>query len=224
VDGAWVDTDGSAPYNGWANGLTAGTHALTAVAFGNGLSTTSSVVNVVVNIPVNIAPLAAIVTPENNSSRDECGEVSLTVTAYDPDGTVTNVAYYLNTSLLLGSRTGPPYLLATGLPVGTNNLTAVAADNLGARGTSAVVRVVFTPIPTNAMSANLPAAGQLKLCFRGLVNSNYVFESTTNLADTSAWKPFSTNTAPAGASGLITMFEPFPSPQPVKFYRAHRQP
>jgi len=220
LDALLIGTATSAPYNAEAEKVAAGTHSLTAVALGNGLSTTSSVVHVIVtNTPVNVA----IRTPSDNTITSECAEVLLSATADVAGGSVTNVAYYLNTTLWLASRTQAPYLLVATLPAGTNYLTAVATDNLGRSASSAVVRVVFKATPTNTISANLLASGELRLCFRGLVNSTYVFESTSNLSP-QTWTPFSTNTATAAQSGLISLLQVILPPNSTKFYRARRQP
>jgi hypothetical protein len=218
-----VGTATTPPYEVTLAGLTAGNYSIKAVALGAGLSTTSSVVNVVVTSSSNAAPSVAMVTPANNSVQDECGEILLTAAANDGDGSVTNIAYYLNDTTLLDTRPTSPYLLAATLPLGTNNLTAVATDNLGARATSSVVRAIFTPVPANALSANLLSAGPLKLCFRGLAGSNYVFEYSTNLGNASGWVPFATNLAPAGQSGLISVSGPMQALAPEKYFRVRRQ-
>ena len=220
MDALLVGTDTTAPYNTEAENVAAGTHRLTAVAFGNGLSTTSAVVNVIVtNGPLSVA----IRTPGDNTLTGECAEVLVSATAESGSGSVTNVAYYLNSTLWLASRTQPPYLLVATLPAGTNYLTAVATDSLGASATSEVVRVVFTPTPSNTMSANLLVSGELRLCFRGLVNTTYVFESTSSLSHPT-WAPFATNTATAGQSGLISLLQVIRPPSAATFYRARRQP
>ena len=131
-------------------------------------------------------PTVAIITPDNTASC-ECAEVTLTANASKPQGSITNVQFYLNTSTLLASLTNAPYSLMASLPLGTNAVTAVATDNFGLSSTSAVVHIVITATPTNQVSANLWASTELELCFRGVVNGNYVFESTTNLSLPSAW-------------------------------------
>ncbi|MCX6921774.1 MAG: Ig-like domain-containing protein, partial [Verrucomicrobia bacterium] len=166
LDAVLVGTANTAPYNADVRNVGAGNHALTAVAVGNGLSTTSAVVHVIVT---SVPPNVAVRTPGDNSIYNECAEVQVTATADAPGGSVTNVAYYLSTTGWLASRTQSPYLLLASLPVGTNYLTAVATDNIGASATSAVVRVVFKATPTNTMSANLLVSGELRLCFRGLI-------------------------------------------------------
>jgi hypothetical protein len=166
-------------------------------------------------------PTVAIITPDNTVSC-ECAEVTLTANASKPQGSITNVLFYLNTSTLLASLTNAPYSLVASLPLGTNAVTAVATDNFGLSSTSAVVHIVITATPTNQVTANLWAATELKLCFRGVVNSNYVFESTTNLSLPSAWTPFATNTA--DASGLVSQLETIHQPDVPTFYRVRHQP
>ena len=166
-------------------------------------------------------PTVAIITPDNTVSC-ECAEVTLTANASKPQGSITNVQFYLNTSTLLASLTNAPYSLVASLPLGTNAVTAVAADNFGLSSTSAVVHIVITATPTNQVSANLWASTELELCFRGVVNGNYVFESTTNLSLPSAWTPFATNTA--DASGLASRLETIHQPTVPTFYRVRHQP
>jgi hypothetical protein len=166
-------------------------------------------------------PTVAIITPDNTVSC-ECAEVTLTANASKPQGSITNVFFYLNTSTLLASLTNAPYSLVASLPLGTNAVTAVATDNVGLSSTSAVVHIVITATPTNQVTANLWASTELKLCFRGVVNSNYVFESTTNLSLPSAWTPFATNTA--DASGLVSQLETIHQSNVPTFYRVRHQP
>ena len=166
-------------------------------------------------------PTVAIITPDNTVSC-ECAEVTLTANASKPQGSITNVFFYLNTSTLLASLTNAPYSLVASLPLGTNAVTAVATDNFGLSSTSAVVHIVITATPTNQVSANLWASTELELCFRGVVNGNYVFESTTNLSLPSAWTPFATNTA--DASGLVSQLETIHQSNVPTFYRVRHQP
>jgi hypothetical protein len=166
-------------------------------------------------------PTVAIITPDNTVSC-ECAAVTLKANASKPQGSITNVLFYLNTATLLASLTNAPYSLVASLPLGTNAVTAVATDNFGLSSTSAVVHIVITATPTNQVTANLWASTELELCFRGVVNGNYVFESTTNLSLPSAWTPFATNTA--DASGLASRLETIHQPTVPTFYRVRHQP
>jgi hypothetical protein len=209
------------PYTLTLYNVSPGTHELMAVAYGSGLCTTSSVVRITVG---NLPPTVAIVSPAQNTLKNECADLLLAAVANSAYGSVTNVAYYLNGSTLLGSVTHPPYLLVVSLPTGANNLTAVATDDSGSNSTSAPVRVVFTITPSNAMCASLLTSGQVKLCFRGLANRSYVFEAAPSLSAPSWWIPFATNQAPANQNGLLDALAPFPPQGLEQFYRARLLP
>jgi hypothetical protein len=222
LDGVWFGQDKTGvPYSANIDAIPAGIHAFTVVAIGSGLSTTSSVVHIVVT---DVPPTVAIVTPGPNTAKNECADWLLKSEATSGSGSVTNLAYYLNTTTLLGSATQPPYPLAISLPAGAYNLTAVASDDLGINSTSAPVRVVVVPTPTNALCANLLSSGQVRFCFRGLVSSNYVFEHSYTLGESAVWTPFFTNRAPSSDNGLINVTGPYYPQYPEKYYRARRVP
>lgn len=128
-------------------GLASGSHALTAVATDNlGASTTSAVVNVTVSA-TNVPPSVTITNPVNNAVFGNTDSITVQTAATDSDGTVTNVQLF-NGATLLRNFNSAPYnfsgtTLAGSFVLGTNTLTAVATDNLGAKSTSAPVRVII---------------------------------------------------------------------------------
>jgi glucose/arabinose dehydrogenase len=134
------------PYTITAN-LAVGSHALTAVATDNlGLSTTSTVVNVTVSV-ANVPPSVTLTNPADSSVFGNTDRVTIGASASDTDGTVTNVQL-LNGTVVLRSFSAAPYTFnATGiagnLALGTNTLTAVATDNLGASATSGPIHVIL---------------------------------------------------------------------------------
>jgi len=120
--------------------LATGGHALTAVATDNfGLSATSAVVNVTVNVG-NLPPSVSLTNPVENATLSSSANVNLQVSATDSDGSVTNVQFF-NGVVSLGNDATSPYSLSVRLPLGSHTLTAVASDNLGATATSAPVHV-----------------------------------------------------------------------------------
>jgi glucose/arabinose dehydrogenase len=144
----------SSPYSVSAS-LAVGAHALTAVATDDGgLSTTSSVVNITVNVP--IIPLGIVITnPPDNSTNGNTDTITIQSAVSGSGGSVTNVQYFDGTNSL-GNRTTSPYNFSTTLPLGLHLLTALASDNLGATATSAPVHVAiarYTPPITNGNSA-----------------------------------------------------------------------
>jgi glucose/arabinose dehydrogenase len=143
------------PYTIVAN-LAVGPHGLTAVAKDNlGLSATSGVVNVTVGAG-NTLPSVTITNPADGAVFGNTTSVSVGASATDSDGSVTNVKIF-NGAALLRNISAPPFTfsgtaLAGSFALGTNTVTAVATDNLGATATSAPVHVViarYLPAITN---------------------------------------------------------------------------
>jgi glucose/arabinose dehydrogenase/plastocyanin len=143
--------------------LGAGVHPLTAVATDNlGLSATSSVVSVTVS-SANSPPSVIITNPPDDSVFGNTDSVSVRGAGTDSDGTVTNIQVFNGNVLLRTFATNSFSFNATAiagnLALGTNTLLAVATDNLGAKGTSAPVRVVIArylpPIPTSTVAISL---------------------------------------------------------------------
>lgn len=67
----------------------------------------------------------------------------IVATVTDPDGSVTNVAFF-DGGTLLGSTNDAPYTITAGLALGAHALTVVATDNLGLSATSTVVNVTVS--------------------------------------------------------------------------------
>lgn len=156
-DGATsLGNDNTSPYSVAAS-LAAGSHALTAIATDNlGLASTSSVVNITVNVP-NAPPSVTITNPADNAAFGNTDNISVQSAATDADGSVTNVQYFDGTNSL-GNRVTSPYSVSTKLTLGLHTLIAVASDNLGAKATSAVVHVNiarYLPALTNGEIAVL---------------------------------------------------------------------
>lgn len=145
----------STPYT-ITTSLASGSHALTAVATDDvGASTTSSIVNITVSA-ANVPPSVSITNPIDNAIFGNTDTIAVQTSASDSDGTVTNVQLFNGTNLL-HSFSNAPYnfsgtALAGSFALGTNTLTAVATDNLGAQTTSSPVHVIvgrYTPEVTN---------------------------------------------------------------------------
>src|ERR1035437_8408539 len=127
--------------------LNTGLHVLTAVATDNlGLSTTSTVVNVTVNVG-NTPPSVTITNPADNAIFGNTDMVTVQTSASDTDGTVTNVQLFDGAVLLRSFASGPYNFVGTAIAgnfaLGTNTLTALVTDNLGMMTTSAPVHVII---------------------------------------------------------------------------------
>ena len=102
--------------------------------------------NVTVNA-VNVPPSVTITNPADNAVFGNTDSVTVGTSASDSDGSVTNVQLFNGAVLLRSFSTGPYNFSGTALAgnfaLGTNTLTAVATDNLGATATSAPVHVII---------------------------------------------------------------------------------
>ncbi|MBI5386507.1 MAG: Ig-like domain-containing protein [Verrucomicrobia bacterium] len=214
------------PYVVSLDSLPAGAYVLTAVATGNGLSSTSAPVVVVVTNPaVGVLSVALTAPADNTTVFDCCGTVIAAIAA-NSGGTVSAVEFFNHGTNLLATFSAPPYRLTLAtFGLATNKLTAVASDGLGHSVTSAVVTVrVVGLVATNRLAIVSTSTNTVGLCFRGLVGSNYVFEVATNLLATNMlWAPFRTNVAPANTFGELSIPDTNVLAAPRRFYRAKRQ-
>ncbi len=96
----------------------------------------------------NNAPTVEIDTPANNAIFDEGVDIAFNANAFDSDGTIEQVQFFVNGTLLKTERVIPYTATMSGYAEGTYNITAVATDNDGATTTSAVVTITIgnTPI------------------------------------------------------------------------------
>ena len=98
----------------------------------------------------NARPTVVITTPANNTVYSSApANVTITATASDSDGTVTNVEFYAG-STLLGSDSSSPYSMVwSNAPSGSHTLKAKAMDNGGAYGWSAPIVIVVAACPSS---------------------------------------------------------------------------
>ena len=145
-DGLFLAGTNTPPYAVTA-ALSPGSHALTAVATDpGGITATSTVVNITVSA-VNVPPTVTITNPAAGAVFGNTDPVTIQTSASDPDGSVTNLQVFNGTNLLQSFSAGPYNFTGTGISgsfaLGTNIITALATDNLGATTTSAPVQVII---------------------------------------------------------------------------------
>ncbi len=89
----------------------------------------------------NNPPTAALVSPTPNTSFTTGDPISITVAAFDSDGSITNVGFYAGTNLL-GTASAAPYtFLWSNAPPGLHPLSVLASDNQGSSYRSRSVEV-----------------------------------------------------------------------------------
>lgn len=130
VNGIPLSSDSAAPYSAtWSPGA-AGTYNLLAVATDSaGVSTASSAVAVTINS--NSPPAVSLVSPGTNLVVGLGTSVNLSATASDGDGTISNVRFLIN-GTLLATRSGLPFSSAFKASApGVYSVVAQATDNSG---------------------------------------------------------------------------------------------
>lgn len=94
-----------------------------------------------VTTPVNTLPTVGITAPASGTVLQAPGAVTITANATDADGSVVSVQYFAD-GVLLSTVTAPPFTAKLNLGYGGNvNISAVATDNLGGKGSSAAVQL-----------------------------------------------------------------------------------
>jgi RHS repeat-associated protein len=96
---------------------------------------------------LNAAPTVSLTSPTDGASYAAGASITLTATAADGDGTITQVEFFAGANLI-GTVTQSPYTFAwTNVSVGSYALIAKATDNLGTATTSSQVNIIVTAAP-----------------------------------------------------------------------------
>ena len=159
VNGVTLSTDTSFPYVGAWTPTALGTYALSALATDNlGNVTTSAPVSIVV--AASASPTVNLTNPASGSGYTVGSGISITANAADSDGTISQVAFLVNGSILSTDATSP-YAAPNWTPgsTGVYTITAQATDNTGNVTTSLPVTVTIgaNAAPTVALSS--PTSG-----------------------------------------------------------------
>ena len=153
VDGVSIGIDNSSPYSANYTSML-GSHNLTATATDNlGAQSTSSIITI--SVGNNPPPTINITSPSNGDLYIAPAVVTINANANDPNGTVSQVQFYVN-GVLVGSDASAPYSFNWTGVIGQANITAKATDNLGAQTTSAgvLISVADPNIPYKIISSN----------------------------------------------------------------------
>ena len=131
VDGVLLFTDNTAPFS--ANyTATAGAHTISAIAFDNDCqSTTSSTINI--SAQSNNPPTVTVSAP---TSAIVGTSITISATASDSDGSITQVEFFVN-NVSVGIDNSAPYSIQYTTTLGAGQIVrAVATDNQGATANS----------------------------------------------------------------------------------------
>jgi subtilisin family serine protease len=93
----------------------------------------------------NTPPMISIEPPARPFGPDE--QIHLHADAWDADGRVTRVDYFVGSTWLAAANGAPWTLTSAAWPVGTYRITAVATDDAGATATSGVTTIAVAAAP-----------------------------------------------------------------------------
>ena len=201
-----IATVTSSPYTYNWTGVGAGSYSLTAKATDNlGVPTTSTPVS----ITVNALPSVSMTSPSGGAVFAAPGNMTLTATASDTDGTISKVEFFHGGTNLIATITGSPYTYNwTGVAAGSYSLTAKATDNNTGVTTSSPVAVTVTnpptvtiTSPTSGASYTPPASVTLTATASDTDGIQKVefFHGGTNLIATVTSSPYTYNWTNVGA-------------------------
>lgn len=136
----------------------------------------------------NQPPTATLTAPANNATYNTGATITLSANAADSDGTVTQVQFFRGTTSL-GVDTSAPYSVAwSNAAAGSHALKAVATDNNGATGTSALVNITVN----NVQNPDTTAPG---------VPTGLASPSKTSSSVTLSWNASTDNVGGSGVAG-----------------------
>ncbi|SKB01648.1 Calcineurin-like phosphoesterase [Prosthecobacter debontii] len=100
----------------------------------------------------NALPVVQLTAPTEGATFFPGATVTLTATAEDSDGSVAKVEFY-NGSTKLGEDSTAPYeYVWNGITAGSYAVKAIATDDIGSTGSSAVVNFTVTPGPSGTIT------------------------------------------------------------------------
>lgn len=215
TNGVLLKSVQSSPFTFTASNLAAGVYALTAAATAAGISATSAVVNITVDVP----PTVSIIAPGNNATLSAPANVTIQASASDSDGSVTNVQFLVGPDVLTNASTAPFSGTTNNLGAGSYTLSAIASDNNGLKNTNVISITVVTPVAVSLGRPVTSSATNFQFSYSANVGLSYVIQRSTNLASAN-WISLVTNTA---ASNPV-VFEDIYATNSSVFYRVGRLP
>jgi len=144
IDNIPLTTATAYPYTATWTPTALGTYTISAEATDND-GNVSAPANVTVTVVLQPPPTVSITGPASGGILTEGSSITVTANASSPDGTIKQVQFYAN-GTLIGTSTIPPYSVSfTPTSTGVYSFTAIATDNSNATSTSGANEVEVTP-------------------------------------------------------------------------------
>lgn len=136
----------------------------------------------------NQSPTVSLTSPANNATYTAGASIAVSADAADSDGTVAQVQFFSGTTSL-GIDTSAPYSVSwTNVAAGSYAVKAVATDNAGATGTSALANITVEPVASPDTTAPSVPAG-------------LAVSSVTSSSVTLSWTASTDNAGGSGVAG-----------------------
>jgi len=208
--GALLGSSGASPYNYTDTNVTTGSHTYVAMgkdAYGVAVASKPVTVTVTNTPPPPSPPVVAITSPANGSSFAAGSNVTITATASETNGTISNISLYNGAGVLLGSSSTSPYsYVASGLPAGTYSYTAQATDANGVSVTSSRVTITITAPSLPVVAITSPANGSSVTTGSYITITATATEANGTISKVAFYNGSSllgTSTSPAGGTGSL---------------------
>ncbi len=170
--------------------------------------------------PANSPPTAAITGPSEGALFASSADITITVDAFDSDGSISRVEFFQGFTKL-GEATNSPYLLQWPVaPAGEYTLIATATDNRGATSTSNPVSITVTGAANVALTIVDPRPNGTEVNFSFATQGDVPY--TVQFTDTLEPANWQTLEELVGDGSAKTVTDPVASGQ-QRFYRVKTQ-
>ena len=139
-----------------------------------------------------LPPSLAITNPLNGAVFAAPANVTIQAGVTNGSGTVTNVQFLVDNTLLASENSDPFSAVTNNEPAGNYALSAIAQDDNGLSATNSVGISVVTPVTVLLTNASRPSGTDFQFSYSADVGLNYVVQRSEDLI---SWVPLATNTA-----------------------------
>lgn len=206
--------DYGVPSGLWDSGVSSTPHFFTNTFTSAGIFTYYCSIHYRFGMTGQVFVSIAITNPMSGAVFGAPANVTIQAEATNGSGTVTNVQFRVNDTVLASENSGPFSAATNNLPAGDYTLSAIAQQD---NGLSATNSIGISVVPVLLMDSAKPSASDFQFSYSAYIGSNYVVQRSTDLLN---WNPLITNTA---ASNPI-VFDDSNATNNLDFYRVGRLP
>ena len=146
-------------------GLAEGMYKLKLTVTNPDLRSSDDEVLVMVTGTSNVAPSVSLTTPSDHSTFTQGKAVTISASASDFDGTIQQVDFYQNNTLI-STVTTPPYSIQWSPVAGSYAVSAKATDNGGAVSTSMASNVTVSPLMSCTTTSTVATQGSFTVGYK----------------------------------------------------------